>query len=273
VKSKNKPYTMRVAAIQMNSGNDVRHNLELARSLVDQAVRQRASYALLPENFAFFGSESEKKSKGEEISTLAQKFLVETAAKYNITITGGGLPMKAASGKFFNSALTANSSGIFHRYDKLHLFDATPGDNVSYLESTATEAGVLEPKLIPLAEFNLGMTICYDIRFGALYRAYAKLGAHVLAIPSAFTRLTGTAHWLTLARARAIENTCYVIAAAQTGEHYGGRSTYGHSVIIDPWGEVLQDAGERPGVIVAALDHERVKEVRAKMPSLTHDRL
>lgn len=269
---------MRVAAIQMNSQNDVRHNLDMAYAHIADAARQGATYALLPENFAFFGSESEKKSKGEEISALAQKFLTDAATKHQITITGGGLPMPsgvllsdASPQKFFNSALTVSPRGLIHRYDKLHLFDATPGDNINYLESKGTEAGSAKLELIPLDGFSLGMTICYDIRFPALYRHYAKLGANVLCIPSAFTQLTGKAHWQTLTRARAIENTSYVIAAAQTGQHFGGRETYGHSVIIDPWGEVLADAGERPGVVVADLDLARVMSVRAKMPSLAHD--
>lgn len=242
--------------------------------LLAEAARQGAAYALLPENFTFFGSEQEKQAKGEAIAGQALQFLSETAAKLKMTITGGGLPLSAGNGKFYNAAVTYGPDGSeVHRYDKLHLFDVAPGDNVTYQESRGTHAGTADLSLIALPPFAFGMTICYDVRFPALYRKYARMGANVLCVPAAFTRLTGEAHWHTLLRARAIENTCYVLAAAQTGQHYGGRETFGHSVVYDPWGEIVAELPERPGVVVADLKIERLNEVRGRMPSLSHDKI
>jgi predicted amidohydrolase len=265
---------MRAAVIQMNSQSDVGANLEAARLLLADAARRGATYALLPENFSFMGSEQEKLSKGKEISQRALDFLRQAAAQHNLTITGGGMPMPSPSGKFYNSALTITPQGqILHRYDKLHLFDATPGDSVSYQESRSTEPGIPELTLFHHNGFSIGMSICYDLRFPALYRAYARMGAHALCVPAAFTRLTGAAHWHVLLRSRAIENTCYVLAAAQCGEHPGNRQTYGHSMIIDPWGEIIAELDERPGVAVADLDLARVDEVRRRLPSLAHEKI
>lgn len=265
---------MRISLIQMNSQSDTGHNLQEAAILLTEAARQGATYALLPENFAFFGGEKEKQTKGEEIATQAKTFLAETARRLNLTITGGGFPLPAAEGKFYNAAVTCGSDGSeIHRYDKLHLFDVAPGDNVTYQESRGTHSGAGELSLLELPPFAFGITICYDVRFAALYRKYARMGANVLCVPAAFTRLTGEAHWHTLLRARAIENTCYVLAAAQVGEHYGGRQTFGHSIVYDPWGEVVAELPDRPGVVVADLKIERINEVRGRMPSLTHDKI
>ncbi len=265
---------MRAAVIQLNSQNDTGHNLEAAEQLVKAAHAQGAEYALLPENFAFFGSEQEKSAKAAEIETAARAFLKSTSAKHKITITGGGMPIANAGGKVFNSAVTYGPDGAeLHRYDKLHLFDVTPGDNVSYQESRSTAPGGGSLSLFACGTMQVGMSVCYDIRFPALYRHHAKTGAQVLCVPAAFTRLTGEAHWHVLLRSRAIENTCYVLAAAQTGTHFGGRETFGHSMIGDPWGEVLGELNDRPGVLVHELKSERIEEVRRRMPSLQHDRL
>jgi predicted amidohydrolase len=265
---------MRAAVIQLNSQNDTGANLEAASILLADAARRGATYALLPENFAFMGSEQEKLRKGSDISRQALDFLRRSAAQYNLTITGGGMPMPAESGKFYNAAITVTPQGeILHRYDKLHLFDAMPGDNVSYQESRSTEAGELPLTTFETNGFLMGMSICYDVRFPALYRAYARRGAQAFCVPAAFTRLTGAAHWHTLLRSRAMENTCYVLAAAQCGEHPGGRQTFGHSIIIDPWGEILAELEERPGIALAELSLQRIEEVRRRMPSLRHDRL
>ncbi|GAB4428832.1 MAG: carbon-nitrogen hydrolase family protein [Turneriella sp.] len=265
---------MRAAVIQLNSQNDPGANVEAAGLLLASAARQGATYALLPENFAFFGSEQEKLSKGNEISDRALGFLRQAAAQYSLTITGGGMPMPAANGKFYNAALTVTPQGeILHRYDKLHLFDAMPGDNVSYQESRSTQAGGPHLATFETNGLAIGMSICYDLRFPALYRAYARKGAQALCVPAAFTRVTGAAHWHVLLRSRAIENTCYVLAAAQCGEHFGGRQTYGHSMIIDPWGEIVAELDERPGVAVADLSLQRIEEVRQRLPSLRHDKI
>ncbi|MBS0618934.1 MAG: carbon-nitrogen hydrolase family protein [Spirochaetes bacterium] len=264
---------MRVAVIQLNSQNDWHANFAAAEAQIKAAAATGATYALLPENFAFFGSEDDKRAHGGEISAAATAFLAHAAKEYVITITGGGFPIAASSGKFYNSALTFAPDGkLVHQYDKLHLFDVSPGDSVSYRESATTESGQGELSLIALPPFAFGMTICYDVRFAALYRKYAQLGANVLCVPAAFTELTGRAHWQTLLRARAIENTCYVLAAAQVGAH-GKRQTYGHSMVIDPWGEIVAEiTSETPGFCIADLAIERVDDVRRRMPSLYHDR-
>jgi len=265
---------MRVAVIQMNSRNDTGHNFESAKLLLSGAAKQGATYALLPENFAFFGSEQEKIHKGDEISAATAAFLSATAKELKMTITGGGFPAAAEPGKVYNAAATFGPDGKeLHRYHKIHLFDVAPGDNVSYQESRSTASGKNDLSLIDLAPFRFGMTVCYDVRFPTLYRQYAKMGANVLCVPAAFTKLTGAAHWHTLLKARAIENTCYVLAAAQTGEHFGGRETFGHSLIIDPWGEIIAELADRPGFVTAEIDMARITEVRTRMPSLTHDKI
>lgn len=258
----------------MNSQNDTGHNLEAARLLAKEAARQGAEYALLPENFAFFGSEQEKLARGAEICKDVRAFLSGIAKELGLTITGGGFPSPAPANKLYNTAVTFSPEGReIHRYNKLHLFDATPGDNVSYLESKATESGKPELSLFKVEPVTIGMTICYDLRFPTLYRRYAQMGANLLCVPSAFTKLTGNAHWHSLIKARAIENTCYVAAAAQTGTHFGGRETFGHSLVVDPWGEIIAEAQDRPGVTIADIDIRRVEEVRARMPSLQHDKI
>lgn len=265
---------MHAAAIQLNSQNDIGANLEAAGILIADAARQGAEYILLPENFAFFGSEQEKLAKGRDLYARTLDFLQQTARRHSVTLTGGGMPAEAPSGKFYNAAITAGPTGeIIHRYDKLHLFDATPGDNFNYQESRATEAGTPHLGLFSVAEFSLGMSVCYDVRFPALYRAYARKGADLLCVPAAFTKLTGAAHWHTLLRARAIENTCYVLAAAQCGDHFGGRQTYGHSLVVDPWGEIIAELGDRPGVLHAQLDLKHLQDIRSRLPSLQHDRI
>lgn len=265
---------MRLALLQMNSQNDTGHNLETARLMVKEAARQGAEYVLLPENFAFFGSEQERSARGSEIYKEVLAFLAGISRELGITITGGGFPSPAPLGKHYNTAATFSGEGReIHRYNKLHLFDATPGDNVSYLESKGTAPGDAELSLFKVNTVTIGITICYDLRFPALYRRYAQMGANLLCVPSAFTRLTGSAHWHALVKARAIENTCYVAAAAQTGKHYGGRETFGHSLVVDPWGETVAEAQDRPGVIIADIDVARVDEVRTRMPSLRHDKI
>lgn len=265
---------MQAAVIQLNSQSDPGHNLEAAEMLVKAAVAQGAKYVLLPENFAFFGSEQEKAVKAGEIERAARAFLQSTSLKLGITITGGGMPIANPDSKVFNSAVTYGPEGNeLHRYDKLHLFDVAPGDNVSYQESRSTAPGDGDLSLFSVDNFAVGMSVCYDIRFPTLYRRLARLGAQVLCVPAAFTHLTGKAHWHALLKSRAIENTCYVLAAAQTGGHFGGRETYGHSMIVDPWGEIVAELADRPGFLVHDLSTARLAEVRRRMPSLEHDRI
>ncbi len=260
--------TMRVALIQLTSQDSLDANLREVENLLAKAHAQKADYALLPENFAFFGSEEEKRTQGEKIATQVRLFLQEAAQRFQMPITGGGFPIKAPSGRFFNSALTFNAQGEeIHRYDKIHLFDATPGAQ-SYHESLNTEPGTSPLSLFSLSGFSFGMSICYDLRFPYLYQTYAQKGAQVLCVPAAFTQVTGAAHWEILLRARAIENTCYVLAAAQCGEHTKGRETFGHSMAVDPWGKVMAQLEDGPGLCVVSLDAEHLNACRRRMPSL-----
>ena len=177
--------------------------------------------------------------------------------------------------KQYNRSLLLNPAGeIAAQYDKIHLFDVEVGDGQTYRES----AKIVPGATLALTTINhqppttLGLTICYDLRFPQLYRALAKAGAHILSVPAAFTQVTGEAHWHTLLRARAIENTCFVIAPAQTGTHPGNRKTYGHSLVVSPWGEIIADGGVEEGVVMAEIDLAEVNRVRKRLPSLEHDR-
>jgi predicted amidohydrolase len=165
----------------------------------------------------------------------------------------------------------APDGDVIARYDKIHLFDVDLPSGETYRESNTVEAGD-EAVTASLPWARLGLTICYDLRFPQLYRALAKAGAEILTVPSAFTETTGKAHWHVLLRARAIENTCFVVAPAQGGEHANGRRTYGHSLIVSPWGEILAEAGVDPGVITAEIDLNQIAEIRSRLPSLEHDR-
>ncbi|MBV6494894.1 MAG: Deaminated glutathione amidase [Turneriella sp.] len=262
---------MRVALLQLNSQESLDKNLVEIDALLKEASSKGSTYALLPENFAFFGSEKEKLKRANFISTEVFEFLKNSALKYNLTLTGGGFPTPATPAKVYNTALTFSPKGEeVNRYNKIHLFDVAPGDNVEYRESRSTEAGDKIAPLFSLDKFLLGITICYDLRFPYLYQNLAANGATVLLVPAAFTQVTGSAHWHTLLRARAIENTCYVLAAAQWGKHSGGRETYGHSLVVDPWGEIIAELSSGVGVLYADLDFTHLNAVRTRMPSVQH---
>jgi predicted amidohydrolase len=262
------------AAIQMTSHPDLETNLTQAEELIDLAVRQGAELIGLPENFAFLGQEEDKLAQAEAISLKSEKFLKTMAQRFQVTILGGGFPMPVPDdpSKAYNTALLVAPTGTeLARYQKIHLFDVNVPDGNTYRESSTVMAGTDSPPLYSSEQFgNLGISICYDVRFPELYRYLSGKGADVLFVPAAFTALTGKDHWKVLLKARAIENTCYVIAPAQTGNHYERRYTYGHAMIIDPWGVVLADAGEAPGVAIAEINPVRLKQVRQQMPSLQH---
>lgn len=194
------------------------------------------------------------------------------AKRFQITILGGGFPVPANADKAYNAALLVDSVGKeLCRYHKVHLFDVNLPDGSIYRESSTVMAGAELPSIYCSEKLgNLGLSVCYDVRFPELYRHLSYQGADVLLVPAAFTAQTGKDHWQVLLQARAIENTCYVVAPAQTGQHYDRRQSHGHAMIIDPWGVVLADAGCEPGVAIAKLDPERLKQVRSYMPSLKH---
>ena len=265
---------MRVAALQMTSGTAVAQNLATAQRLLERAARGGAQLALLPENFAFMGrSEADKRAIAEVAGAgPIQAFLAEQARQLHLTVVGGTLPLRVDG-----EARCAAASLVFDpdgrcsaRYDKIHLFDVDlPGREEGYRESAGTVAGhAVVVAETPLA--RVGLSVCYDLRFPELYRRMTAAGATVLLVPSAFTVPTGEAHWEVLLRARAIENLCFVVAAAQWGSHENGRATYGHSLVIDHWGQVLERLPAGEGVVLADLDFERQAAVRAGFPALNH---
>ncbi len=270
------------AAVQLNSQPDLKVSMEQAFLAVEESARQGAHLITLPENFAFLGHEKEKQQQAEQISQTVMEKIPEWAKQFGVNILAGGFPVRAESGKVYNRAMLVNSSGrIVSVYDKIHLFDVSLSDEETYRESDTVEAGNPEPVTGNIAlpdqlnnggksSLKIGLSICYDLRFPELYRRLAEKGADILTVPSAFTKPTGRAHWEVLLRARAIENTCFVIAPAQTGKHGPTRKTYGHSVIIDPWGTVLSDAGSEPGIVMSEINLDVIQTVRSKLPSLSH---
>ncbi|GAB4542763.1 MAG: carbon-nitrogen hydrolase family protein [Pleurocapsa sp.] len=267
-----KPYL--AAAIQMTSKPDLEKNLVEAEELIELAARQGAELVGLPENFAFLGKEEDKIAQASIIAEKTEKFLKKMAQKFQITILGGGFPVPVPNdpSKAYNTAvLVAPNGQEISRYQKVHLFDVDVPDGNTYRESSTVMAGTSLPTIYVSEHLgNLGLSICYDVRFPELYRHLASKGVDVLFIPAAFTAYTGKDHWQVLLQARAIENTAYVIAPAQTGNHYERRYTHGHAMIIDPWGVILADAGTKPGVAVAEINPTRLHQVRQQMPSLQH---
>jgi predicted amidohydrolase len=260
------------AAIQMTSVPDLHKNLAQAEELIELAVRQGAELVSLPENFSFLGDEEVKVAQAEEIAQESEKFLRMTAQRFQISLLGGGFPVPVGNGKVYNTALLMDAKGQeCARYEKVHLFDVNLPDGNTYHESNTVLAGIRMPPVYASEKLgNLGISVCYDVRFPELYRHLSRMGADVLFVPAAFTAYTGKDHWQVLLQARAIENTCYVVAPAQVGKHNSRRQSHGHAMIIDPWGTILTDSGEQPGVAIATIDPSRLDQIRRQMPSLQH---
>lgn len=263
-----------IAAVQLNSQPDAGQSLNDACEWVRQAAESGADFIFLPENFAFLGDEKQKLEQAAEISGKVEKALPDWAREFGVTILGGGYPVPAGKGKVYNRAVIVDPNGDFvASYDKIHLFDVDLSDEETWRESETVEAGKTEAVVYKADNDKLpavGLSICYDIRFPELYRRLVIQGADLLAVPSAFTRPTGEAHWQLLLRARAIENSCYVIAPAQCGLHGTHRKTWGHSMIIDPWGRIQAELENEPGFITAEFNREVLEDVRKKLPSLRH---
>lgn len=269
-----KPVTFKAAMIQMRSGLSPTANLETAVRMIGEAKSAGADYAQTPEMTNIMEIKRERlfASIVEEAADPSLATLRELARKLGIYIHVGSLAIKLSPDKAANrSFLIAPSGEIAARYDKIHMFDVDLAGGESYRESRNYRPGE-QAVLCDLPWGRLGLTVCYDLRFPALYRALAEAGATMLAIPSAFTQQTGEAHWHVLNRARAIENGCFVFAAAQGGKHENGRETYGHSLIVDPWGRILAEGGAEPGVVMAEIDLAEVAKARARIPSLQHGR-
>ncbi|RMH62946.1 MAG: carbon-nitrogen hydrolase family protein [Zetaproteobacteria bacterium] len=266
---------MRLAAIQLNARADRQRNLERCARLLARARQQGARLALLPENFAIMPENDTMRAAHIEdaASSRTLAFLRTQARTLGMYIIAGGLLLREGmSEKPYNRCVVIGPAGddVAH-YDKMHLFDAAleAGD---YRESKLVQRG-RRPVVARLPELRCGLSICYDLRFPELYRHYATRGCSLLTVSAAFTEQTGRAHWELLLRARAIENQCYVLAAAQWGAHPDGRRTWGHSMIVDPWGAVLACLPEGEGVIVADFAPAQLREVRRRLPALAHRRL
>lgn len=286
-----------VACIQLTSGADLLENIAKVEQQVEKAVASGAKFITTPENTFLMEESGKGRILYKQDDYPAIKASETMARKHKVWLLIGSVAIlsneyrvqsaeeKKKKGKYsnsqlstHNSALTYNRSLLFNpegeivaHYDKIHLFDVEVGDGQTYRESAKILPG--EKAVIAKTPWaKLGMTICYDVRFPQLYRALAKSGAQIITVPAAFTQVTGEAHWHVLLRARAIESGCFVIAPAQTGTHAGNRKTYGHSLIIDPWGKILADGGTEEGIITADIDLSEVAKTRAKLPSLQHDR-
>ena len=269
-----KPASFTVALAQMRSGLDPAANLAAASKLIAEAKAAGADYVLTPEMTNILAIRREQLAgaiKPEE-SDPSLAALRELARKLAIHLHLGSLAIKLPGERAANRSFLIDPAGeIVARYDKIHMFDVDLANGESYRESRTYRPGE-GAVTADLPWGRLGLTICYDLRFPALYRALAENGASFLAIPSAFTRQTGEAHWHVLLRARAIENGCYVFAAAQGGAHENGRETFGHSLVVDPWGRVLAEGGTEPGIVLAAIDPAAVATARGRVPSLQHGR-
>lgn len=264
---------MKIACLQLNSGDDMDANVGAIAPMIDKAASEGAQLVALPENALLMEAPGTKRTLYTQDDHPGIRAMMQAARKHRCYVLVGSVAVKIdESGKTVNRSLLIDGEGrIAAHYDKIHLFDVELPGGETYSESAKMLPGQeAVVAATPLAK--LGLTICYDVRFPHLYRTLAKHGAQMMAVPSAFTATTGGGHWHVLLRARAIENGAYVIAPAQTGTHPGNRRTYGHSLIVDPWGRVIADAGDGPGTIMAELDMKQVEEVRAKIPSLRHDR-
>jgi deaminated glutathione amidase len=268
------PRKFRAALVQMRTSRNVIANIDAAATMIREAKSLGADYVQTPEQTSLM--ELDRASLFghivEEERDPALAAFQELARELKIHLHIGSLAVKVAPEKAANRAFFIDANGeIAGRYDKIHMFDVDLAKGESYRESNTYRAG--DVAVVAQAPFcRIGLTICYDVRFPALYRALAEAGADVLTVPAAFTKQTGEAHWHLLLRARAVETGCFVLAAAQGGHHENKRDTYGHSLVVDPWGQVIAEAGTEPGVTMAEIDLSLVAQARQRVPALDHGR-
>jgi nitrilase len=264
----------KIAALQMASGPQLQANLMEAGRLIKEAAAQGAGMVVLPETFVLMGKQEQERLAIAESAGDGpiQQFLQQQAQKYKVWIVAGTIPIRSDDPDHaYATSFLYNAQGdVVARYDKIHLFDAMVGENRdTYTESAATKPGT-QPVVVDTPFGRLGMSVCYDLRFPELYRRLSAEGAQILVVPSAFTEITGKAHWDVLLRARAIENLCYVVAAAQGGYHVNGRTTYGHSMVVDYWGNILNMREKGAGIVTASLDLASLEQQRKTFPVLSH---
>ena len=265
---------IKTACVQLRCGDDVAQNVRDAAELIRGAHKDGAQFIATPENTGLMaqdgGAKLEKAFAEKDDPGLPQ--FCALAEELGIWLLVGSLAIKVSAAKTANRSYLIGPNGrVGARYDKIHLFDVNLPSGETYRESNTVEPGG-EAVAVSLPWGRIGLSVCYDLRFPQLYRTLAKASAEILTVPSAFTETTGRAHWHVLLRARAIENACFVVAPAQGGTHGNGRKTYGHSLIVGPWGDILAEAGTDPGFISAALDLGEIVVARARLPSLHHDR-
>jgi predicted amidohydrolase len=272
----NKPVKFQVAAVQMTSATDVEANLSEAGRLIADAASAGARLVVLPENFSFMGADDAARVAVAEAdgNGIAQDFAGEQARRHGIWLVAGTIPIRGDDGRVHSrSLLFAPDGSPAASYDKIHLFDVDlpASEGESYRESSTTRAGTrVVSATTDLG--RIGMCVCYDVRFPALFARLAEIGMDLLVLPAAFTVPTGRLHWQALLRARAIESLVYVVASGQWGEHPGGRRTWGHSMVVDPWGEVLAECANGAGIAQAEVDMIRLERLRRQFPVLAHRR-
>jgi len=262
-------HDIQVSCIQMCSSHELKNNLAKVDKFLKEIAKNGSKVAILPENFSFISQNNVELHEKDEKLHLTLQFLSQKAKQYQLWIIAGSLavPCQDNAKSFNRCAVFAPDGAQCASYDKMHLFDVDLKTE-QWQESKSIEAGD-KPVAIALNEhWKAGLSICYDIRFPELYRYYSSHGCNILTVAAAFTVPTGKAHWHTLLRARAIENQCYVLASAQCGYHSDGRETYGHSMIIDPWGKIIAELAKGEGIITAKLDHSILQKVRTSLPAL-----
>ncbi len=261
------------AALQLTSTSEPEANFSSAEEQIELASRRGAELIGLPENFAFMGDDKKRLELSSSLAEQCSRFLVTMARRYQVVLLGGGYPVPTGDGRrtLNRAELVGRDGQLLARYDKIHLFDVDLPDGNTYRESETFISGNTLPPVVEVPGLcKVGLSICYDVRFPELYRYLVSAGAELLMIPAAFTAFTGKDHWQVLLQSRAIENTSYVVAPAQTGLHSERRQSHGHAMIIDPWGTVLADAGVVQGGAIAPVDPSHIGRIRDQMPCLKH---
>lgn len=261
----------RVGLVQMNSATKLSENLAFVEQMIIKAYEQQVSLLVLPENFACMGFNNDSVNIAEVYGQGAiQERLSQWAKQYNLWIIAGTLPIKSSGRKVYATSICYDNKGFqAARYDKIHLFDVRVSDSESHQESATVAAGK-DLVVVDTPVGSIGLTVCYDLRFPELYQKLLFKGAEIFSIPAAFTAVTGQAHWELLLRARAVENLCYVLAANQWGHHENGRNTYGHSMMVEPWGQIIAEQDAGTGLLLADLDLPRLRELRQQFPCIQH---